>query len=91
MAHIPDSKQLRDQEWEVEQANADEYSGDWRADRFSESVPNLHFKDAYNYYNQARRVHDEGGDWQAVVAEAAAADAKLHPEARAGRLRPAGR
>ncbi len=79
MAHIPDSKQLRDLEWEVEQANADEFTGDWRADKFAEAVPNLHFEDAYGYYNKARQAHDEGGDWQGIVAEAAAADATLHP------------
>lgn len=80
MAHFQDPQLVPDLEWEVEGSmTGSEIEADYRAEAFSDHVPHLQVEEAYGYFNQARAAYADGGDWKAVVAEAAAADTARRP------------
>lgn len=80
MAHFQDPALTSDLEWQVERSiNGPDTLVDHHAESFSDLVPNLQVEEAYGYFNHARRLHADGSDWKAVVAEAAAIDTARHP------------
>ncbi|MBG0738941.1 hypothetical protein IV500_05825 [Paeniglutamicibacter antarcticus] len=80
MAHFQSPKLIPDLEWEVERSiGVSDGEIDYHCETFSDLVPHLQVEEAYSYFNQAVDARSRGGDWQAVVAEAAAADTARHP------------
>ena len=81
MAHFQDPQLVSELEWRIERSIGGLSDGelDYRAETFSDQVPNLQVEEAYGYFNQARNTFLTGGDWKAIVAEAAAADTAAHP------------
>lgn len=80
MAHFQDERLVPDLEWTIERSLAgDSTDADYYCESFSDLVPNLQVEEAYGYFNLARNEAINGGDWKAVIAEAAAADTARHP------------
>jgi hypothetical protein len=80
MAHFQDPKLTGELEWIIERSvDASDAELDYRCETFSDQVPNLQVEEAYGYFNQARNEFHRGGNWKAIVAEAAAADTAAHP------------
>ncbi|MET4144262.1 hypothetical protein [Arthrobacter sp. UYCo732] len=81
MAHFQDPRLASELEWEIERTVIafSDAEMDYRAESFSDLVPNLQVEEAYGYFNKARDAHHAGQDWKAIVAEAAAADTAAHP------------
>lgn len=80
MAHFQDPDLQRDLEWAVKAGMAaDDMVADYHAENFSDKLPHLHYEESARYYSAARQEYAIDGDWQAIVKEAAAADAARHP------------
>jgi hypothetical protein len=81
MAHFQDPKLVGELEWEIERSvgGVSDGESDYRAESFSDLVPNLQVEEAYGYFNKAREAFYSGEDWKDVVAEAAVADTAAHP------------
>jgi hypothetical protein len=80
MAHFQDPKLTHELEWEIERSvGVSDAEVDYRCEAFSDLVPNLHYEEAYGYFNRAQLAFHSREDWKAVVAEAAAADTERHP------------
>jgi hypothetical protein len=80
MAHFQDPNLQYELEWLIERsADGDDLTNDLRCEAFSDHIPHLQVEEAYGYFNQALAAARDGGDWQSVVKEAAAADTARHP------------
>ena len=80
MAHFQDPRLAFELEWLIERSiDGDDFTNDHRCEAFSDRVPHLQVEEAYGYFNQALAAARDGGDWRAVLAEAAAADTARHP------------
>jgi hypothetical protein len=79
MAHFQDPDLEYNLEWAVEGSFRPGAPVDYHAENFSDHLRNLHYEESANYYSKACQAYADGGDWKAVIAEAAAADTALHP------------
>jgi hypothetical protein len=79
MAHFQDPDLAYNLEWAVEGSFRPGAPADYHAENFSDHLRNLHYEESANYYSKACQAYADGGDWKAVIAEAAAADTALHP------------
>lgn len=80
MAHFQDPRLAFELEWLIERSiDGDVFENDRRCEAFSDRVPHLHVEEAYGYFNRALAAAQDGGDWRAILAEAAAADTARHP------------
>lgn len=79
MAHFQDPDLEFNLAWAVEGSFQSGGLADYHAENFSDRLRNLHYEESANYYSAACQAYSDGGDWKAVVAEAAAADTERHP------------
>lgn len=80
MAHFQDPRLTHDLEWEIERSiGVSDLEMDYHCEAFSDRVPHLQVEEAYGYFNRAVEAKYAGGNWKAIVAEAAAADTARHP------------
>lgn len=80
MAHFQDPGLVNDLEWQIETSlGVDDRYLDYKSETFGDTLGNLHYEEAANYFHKARDAKYEGGDWKAVLVEAAAADTAAHP------------
>jgi hypothetical protein len=80
MAHFQDPRLADELEWLIElSVDGDDLTNDLRCEAFSDRVPHLQVEEAYGYFNHALAAARDGGDWRAVLDEAAAADTARHP------------
>ncbi|WP_235778854.1 hypothetical protein [Sinomonas notoginsengisoli] len=59
-------------------AEDDSYA-ELQAENFSDALPNLPFEESRGYWTKAVDEYADGGDWEATLEEAAAADTDRHP------------
>ncbi|HEX9226155.1 MAG TPA: hypothetical protein VF885_05810 [Arthrobacter sp.] len=79
MAHFQDPNLTRQLEWAVDASLSNDGLADYHAENFSDKLPHLHYEESAHYFSEAQRARADGGDWRAVIAEAAAADTARHP------------
>lgn len=79
MAHFQDPDLEYNLAWAVEGSFRPGSLADYHAENFSDHLRNLHYEESANYYSKACQAYADGGDWKAIVAEAAAVDTDRHP------------